>query len=199
MGVDEYFEHPLIKKETVLRRDYQVSITTKALDRPTLVVLPTGLGKTVIALMLIAERLKNGDGPILMLAPTKPLVEQHRHFLEESLLDVRVGMLTGEVTVEQVLPTMIHWLGIKNEKIRDLEPSLLSPDESGRDYRIAENRRGPVQEVAVYSNNFALIRNEDTGRVMLFNRATDPLCLENIQLLMPETVQGLINKLGEDQ
>ncbi|MGA1873357.1 MAG: DEAD/DEAH box helicase [Thermoplasmatota archaeon] len=98
MGIDEYFEHPLIKKETVLRRDYQVSITTKALDRPTLVVLPTGLGKTVIALMLIAERLKNGDGPILMLAPTKPLVEQHRHFLEESLLDVRIGMLTGEVS-----------------------------------------------------------------------------------------------------
>lgn len=110
---------------------------------------------------------------------------------------VNGDMLSGDVTVEQVLPTMIHWLGVKSEKTRDLDPSLLSPDESGKDYRIAENRRGPVRAAAVYSNNFALIRENDTGRVMLFNRETDPLCHENIQLLMPEKVQDLINKLGE--
>ncbi|MBN1538734.1 MAG: DEAD/DEAH box helicase [Candidatus Thermoplasmatota archaeon] len=95
--VDGYFEHPLIRKTSILKRDYQVRISAKALNQPTLVVLPTGLGKTVIALIFIAERISQGEGPVLMLAPTKPLVEQHRRFLEDHLEGVSVGMLTGEV------------------------------------------------------------------------------------------------------
>jgi Fanconi anemia group M protein len=92
-----FFEHPKIPNERILRREYQIRISTKALGKPTLVVLPTGLGKTVIALIVIAERLKQRTGPILMMAPTKPLVEQHRSFLESNLKDESVEMLTGEV------------------------------------------------------------------------------------------------------
>jgi len=95
--VQEHFEHPLVRKGTISRREYQVKIATLALGQPTLVVLPTGLGKTVVALMLIAERLSREGGPVLMLAPTKPLVEQHRQFLEDHLESISVGMLTGEV------------------------------------------------------------------------------------------------------
>jgi len=93
----EYFEHPLVKKGSIMRREYQTRIATKALGQPSLVVLPTGLGKTVVALILIAERIQRETGPILMMAPTKPLVEQHRQFMEDHLNGISIGMLTGEV------------------------------------------------------------------------------------------------------
>lgn len=92
-----YFSHPNIVSDVIMRREYQEKIATKALQRSTLVVLPTGLGKTIVALILIAERLKQEKGPVLMIAPTKPLVEQHRQFMEEKLKDIDVVMLTGEI------------------------------------------------------------------------------------------------------
>jgi Fanconi anemia group M protein len=94
---NDYFDHPMVTPKTILRRDYQVKIATRALGSPTLVVLPTGLGKTVVALMVIAERIAQGEGPVLMMAPTKPLVEQHRSFLSNYLKVEGIGMLTGEV------------------------------------------------------------------------------------------------------
>jgi ERCC4-related helicase len=93
----EYFEHPRVTDSSILRREYQTKIATKALQQPTLVVLPTGLGKTVVALMVIAERISQGFSNVIMLAPTKPLVDQHRLFMERNLVDIKVGMLTGEV------------------------------------------------------------------------------------------------------
>jgi len=45
-------------------------------------VLPTGLGKTIIALMLSIHSLKDSR-KVLFLAPTKPLVEQHRMTFKE--------------------------------------------------------------------------------------------------------------------
>ena len=58
----------------------------KALDANTMVILPTGLGKTAVALIVAASRLYNEKGRVLMLAPTKPLVEQHLHFFEKFLV-----------------------------------------------------------------------------------------------------------------
>ena len=58
----------------------------RALDANTMVILPTGLGKTAVALLVAASRLYNEGGRVLMLAPTKPLVEQHLRFFERYLL-----------------------------------------------------------------------------------------------------------------
>ena len=58
----------------------------QALDANTMVILPTGLGKTAVALLVAASRLYNEGGRVLMLAPTKPLVEQHLRFFERYLL-----------------------------------------------------------------------------------------------------------------
>ncbi len=59
-------------------RLYQETILATASRKNTLVVLPTGLGKTAIAFMLAAQRLKQYPlSKILFLAPTKPLAEQH--------------------------------------------------------------------------------------------------------------------------
>ncbi|MEN6609396.1 MAG: DEAD/DEAH box helicase [Methanoregulaceae archaeon] len=75
--------HPLIKPDSIEAREYQLSVAMRALEGNTLLVLPTGLGKTAVALLVAASRLHNFGGKVLMLAPTKPLVEQHLRFFEK--------------------------------------------------------------------------------------------------------------------
>jgi len=75
----EYLEHPLIRPDTVEFRLYQKLISDVASERNTLVILPTALGKTVIAVIVAANMLYNyRDSKVLVLAPTRPLVVQHR-------------------------------------------------------------------------------------------------------------------------
>ena len=102
MSADVVFiEHPLIKKETVEHREFQVNIAEECMKEPTLVVLPTGLGKTVIALIVIAKVLSKKDGKILFMAPTKPLVDQHAAFLRKNLLVEPIESFTGEMPPEK--------------------------------------------------------------------------------------------------
>ncbi len=81
-------------------RLYQETILHTCARKNTLVVLPTGLGKTAISLLLAIKRLNAyPTSKILFLAPTKPLVEQHmetfKRFLEIDEKDMIV--LTGEI------------------------------------------------------------------------------------------------------
>ena len=76
----------MIRPDSIESREYQLSIAMRALDANTMVILPTGLGKTAVALLVAASRLYNEGGRVLMLAPTKPLVEQHLRFFEKYLL-----------------------------------------------------------------------------------------------------------------
>lgn len=92
-----YINLPVIKKNLIEKRDYQVNIAISCLKSSTLIVLPTGMGKTVIALLVIAKKLKD-KGKILFLAPTKPLVEQHTTFLKNSLVIEEITTFTGEVS-----------------------------------------------------------------------------------------------------
>src|SRR5207247_4524174 len=62
--------HELLRRGAVEERAYQVNIARACLERSTLVVLPTGMGKTVIASMVIAEVLRRKGGKVLLLAPT---------------------------------------------------------------------------------------------------------------------------------
>ena len=82
----KYITHPLIRPESLEERAYQLNIALHALDGNTMVVLPTGLGKTAIALIVAASRILNKGGRVLVMAPTKPLVEQHLRFFEKFLL-----------------------------------------------------------------------------------------------------------------
>ncbi len=77
---DKFIVHPLIKQNLIVRREYQENIFVNCLNNNCLVVIPTGLGKTVIALMLAVHRLTELPGTkVIFLAPTKPLVEQHHN------------------------------------------------------------------------------------------------------------------------
>lgn len=90
----------LVKTELVEPRAYQINITKSIYSgRNTLVVLPTGLGKTLIAVFAIAKALQGGK-KALFLAPTKPLGEQHFHSLEKMLNIDKEHMLllTGSIS-----------------------------------------------------------------------------------------------------
>jgi len=92
-------KHPLIKPDTVEQRLYQLNLAGKALEGSSLVVLPTGLGKTIIALFVIASRLQRFGGKALILSPTKPLVEQHAAFFKRvmALPEEEVLAFTGSI------------------------------------------------------------------------------------------------------
>lgn len=95
-----FVSHPLIKNNSLEVRDYQMEIYKNCLNKNTLVVLPTGMGKTPIALMVAAERLNKLDGKVLFLSPTKPLIEQHKKTFEKlsELADLKV--ISGTVKPE---------------------------------------------------------------------------------------------------
>ena len=93
-GIMEYVSQPGIVPDRIESRRYQVNIARACLRENTLVILPTGLGKTAVALMVAAEVLAKGR-KVLMMAPTKPLVDQHRSFFGENLSDARVGEMNG--------------------------------------------------------------------------------------------------------
>lgn len=86
--------------EKLVAREYQKSIAESASSGNTLVVLPTGLGKTMIAVMVAAGRLeKFGESKVMILAPTRPLVLQHHRTFGQYLNLPRDSMvaLTGNV------------------------------------------------------------------------------------------------------
>ena len=65
-------------------RGYQLSILETCKNNNTLVVLPTGTGKTAIALLLGLERLnKYQNSKTLIISPTKPLCQQHANTFKQ--------------------------------------------------------------------------------------------------------------------
>jgi ERCC4-related helicase/ERCC4-type nuclease len=97
-----YVDHPLLNPDFIERRLYQLQLAGAAADAHTLVCLPTGLGKTTVSLLVTARRLHEVGGTALLLAPTKPLVNQHAQFYREALSipDDDVVVFTGEVKPE---------------------------------------------------------------------------------------------------
>jgi ERCC4-related helicase len=90
--------------EGINPRKYQQQIFETCLENNCLVVLPTGIGKTLIGLMVAIERMKKHPGEkVLILAPTKPLAEQHLTTFKKHLPELFADMqlFTGKVNAEQ--------------------------------------------------------------------------------------------------
>lgn len=95
-------EHPRIRPGTLEDRQYQGSIAEAAVDHNTLVVLPTGLGKTAIALRVAAEfLLRRPTESVLVLAPTRPLVVQHARSFARTLYAPDPLVLTGAIAPDR--------------------------------------------------------------------------------------------------
>ena len=97
----EYIEKKYIQNNSVEKRDYQINLANQAMNENCVVVLPTGLGKTTIALHVIAEYLSRESVGILFLAPTRVLVNQHFEFLKQNLTIDDITLITGEDNVEK--------------------------------------------------------------------------------------------------
>ncbi len=91
-----YVSRPRIVPDSVESRKYQVDMAGSCLKRNTLVILPTGLGKTVIALLVSVDVLEKGK-KVLILAPTKPLVEQHYDFFKTKTVSTKIGTMNGNM------------------------------------------------------------------------------------------------------
>jgi len=127
-------------------RKYQEEITKTCLNKNCLIVLPTGLGKTLIALMVSIKRLeKHPLSKILILAPTKPLAEQHLESFKKNLpeLYADIQLFTGSVkagkrkeiwnTANIIFSTPQCIANDLKSKLYDLkEVSLLVEDEAHR-------------------------------------------------------------------
>lgn len=97
---ERYVHHPYIKPQTIEVKQYQIDIARNAVHKNTAVILPTGLGKTIIAFLVMAEVLPK---KVLFLAPTKPLVQQHYESCTQFLAvePSAVQMLTGGISVKK--------------------------------------------------------------------------------------------------
>ena len=81
-------------------RNYQRNIADVASEKNTLVVLPTGMGKTLISVIIAARRLENfKDSKILVMAPTRPLNAQHKRSFEKftHVLPSKISLVTGKI------------------------------------------------------------------------------------------------------
>ncbi len=90
--------------EGIIPREYQQKIFETCEQKNCLVILPTGLGKTLIALMLAIKRMREFPGEkVVLLAPTKPLAEQHLNSFKKHLpeLFAEMNLFTGKVNASQ--------------------------------------------------------------------------------------------------
>jgi ERCC4-related helicase len=147
-----YIQHEFIKPDFLERREYQYNIAHSANNASTLVVLPTGMGKTIIALLVIAHELAKTDNTILFLSPTKPLVNQHAQSLNEALtLTDQVAVFTGEVPPEKRVEL---W---KNKRIIISTPQVIENDLISRRYTLSNTTRIIYDEAHRATGNYSYV------------------------------------------
>lgn len=127
----QFLEKKYIQKNSIEKRDYQINLANQAINENCIVVLPTGLGKTAIALNVIAEYLSKGTGGILFLAPTRVLVHQHYEFLEKNLTLDDISLITGEDTIQKRTKLWSNSVICATPEIarNDFARGIISPDQ----------------------------------------------------------------------
>lgn len=125
-------------------RKYQENIAETCKNSNTLVILPTGLGKTKIAVLLAVNELnKFPNSKVLITSPTKPLSSQlSREFASSTNIE-KISLLTGSVspkkraeiwessTVISATPQTVR-SDLENNRITLSEVKLLIVDECHR-------------------------------------------------------------------
>jgi len=94
----------ILREELIEKREYQLAIAETASEKNTLVVLPTGMGKTLIGLFVAAKRIqKFPESKIIIMAPTRPLSAQHKKTFEKftNLNSEEIVLVTGKIRPEE--------------------------------------------------------------------------------------------------
>ncbi len=98
-----FISHALIKPQTVEAKLYQEVLAARILEKgSTLLVAPTALGKTVVAIMVAADVLMRGK-KVLFMSPTKPLAVQHEKSMRKFLQipEEEIIVFTGTVSPQE--------------------------------------------------------------------------------------------------
>ena len=129
--MSSFIEKKYVKKNTLEKREYQTNLANQAIDENCIVVLPTGLGKTAIALQVIAEYLAKGSGGVLFLAPTRVLITQHYEFLKSNLTLDDVSLITGEDSLQKRTRLWNNSVICATPEIakNDFDRKIVSPDQ----------------------------------------------------------------------
>jgi Fanconi anemia group M protein len=127
----DYIDKKYIQKNSIEKRDYQVNLATQAIQENCIVVLPTGLGKTAVALQVIAEYLSQGKGGVLFLAPTRVLVNQHYEFLKTNLTVDDISLITGEDPIQKRIKLWNNSIVCATPEItkNDLDRDIVASDQ----------------------------------------------------------------------
>ena len=145
-----FINHPLLRKNLLQFREYQKNISSFALNKNTLVILPTALGKTIISLLVSINTLYNyRDKRILILAPTRPLVNQHwKSFVSYiKLPNDQTAVVTGKI------PPYARTIVWNNDAIRLV-------------FSTPEVVRNDIKEKRVSLENFFLIVFDEAHRAV---------------------------------
>ncbi|MFH1501161.1 MAG: DEAD/DEAH box helicase [archaeon] len=132
--------------QNITPRRYQQEIFEVCKEKSCLVVLPTGIGKTLLALMLAIHKTKeHPDKKILFLAPTRPLAQQHLDYFKKHLPELYATMelFTGKTSADNrkklwqnadIIFSTPQCIGndVKNNLYNLAEISLLIEDEAHR-------------------------------------------------------------------
>jgi ERCC4-related helicase len=121
----------LIRRGALEDRAYQRELARDAGDSNVIVVLPTGMGKTAVAALIIAHRISSTGGRALFLAPTRILVQQHKEFLER-VLDLPKGSVAAVTGEDDLYSRGDSWdakvvCATPQIAVQDVKRSLLDP------------------------------------------------------------------------
>ena len=104
-SIDNHDDCTFLAPGKIQSRKYQITIANKCINQNSLVVLPTGLGKTVIAVLVAAKSLEifPEGSKVILLAPTRPLINQHHEsFLKLlNIKEKKFAILTGKIKAEK--------------------------------------------------------------------------------------------------
>ncbi len=129
---DGHVVHPLLRPNLIRALPFQLDLARVGLSEDLMVVLPTGLGKTVIAALLAAERLRAGPGKVLFLAPTRPLVDQHAESFGRWFPSLPRARFSGTVGAPHRQGT---WQGAE---VVFATPQIIENDVAGGRYSLSE-------------------------------------------------------------
>jgi len=93
-------DYKLLREDAIKPREYQINIAETASNKSCLVVLPTGLGKTLISVLVTASRIqKYSESKAMILSPTRPLCAQIQKVFRNSLnIDPeKIILITGKI------------------------------------------------------------------------------------------------------
>ena len=190
-------------------RDYQESITIISKNNNTLVVLPTGTGKTAIAILTALERLKQHPCTnILVLTPTKPLSAQiQKEFIEKTNIPKeQIILLTGAITPkkrkelwEQAIITVATpqtiQKDLENDRISLSPTSLLIIDECHRSRENYANTKVAEKYIEQSKNPRILALTASPGGTKeKIDEIRENLFIERVEIRTEEDIKEFIQE-----